>query len=456
MNSIAWYKDCPLSLILGLVLTISSGQWMSAQGPVNPLSLAEALAWGVDNNLAVAGQRLGVEVAARNNNWVSAGRNPVIRATLGMNNSINRQDNPASFINGSFYIGNATAAIEATYTLFNGYQVRFDRQRLGQLEAQSRVQLRQLIETAVFDVSQAYYNAQLEEARARLADQVLELSRDRVNYQELRRAYGQGQSVELLQARTAFLNDSVRVEQQRLALDNAMRSLYLALDASPETFEGRDLGDTLIFEPRAYSIQMIASRLDSAPTIQLLRNQEQLAATQTELARTAMKPNVNINGGLSFTENAFKFNGEDPRTGDPGELIFGNTAQGLVGIQAAYTIFDAGLRRRAIENAISQERLANLSLSNARRDAQLQARTLLETYRNQQQMLSLQDALIENARANLLLGDEQLKAGTINSFAYRDLQLQYLNAVQTRLNTVHSILITDLQLRRLSGLLVEG
>lgn len=428
---------------------------LSAQAPVSPLTLAEAIAWGVDNNLNVAGQMLNVEVATRNDNWVTAGRAPVVQATLGLNNGLNAQNNPASFINGSFYSGNATAGLSANYTLFNGYRVRYAKRQLGQNVQVANQQVKQLIEASVFDVASAYYTAQLELARVGVNKKVFKLNQDRVTYQELRKEYGQGRSIELLQARTALLTDSIRIEQSRVTYDNALRSLYLALDAKPETFAGRDLADTLVFESRDWDIDRIERRIDSSAAIQLLKTQEQLALTNTEIARTAMKPSITLNGGLTFTENAFKLSGEDPRTGDPAELIFGNSSGASVGVQAAYTLWDAGARKRTIDNAIVQERIANITVRNAKQDANMQARSLLATYKNQRELLKLQDLLIEAAGANLALSEEQLKAGTINSFDYRTVQLEYVNAELSRLQSVYSILLTDLNLRRLTGTLVE-
>ena len=426
-----------------------------AQGPANPLSLAEALAWGVDNNLSIAGQRLGVEIAARNNNWVTAGRAPVVLATIGLNNSINSQDNPASFLNGSFYTGNATAGLQASYTLFNGYRVRFTRRQLGQQELLANQQVRQLVEQSIFDVAQAYYTAQLSAEQARTQRRQYDLSRDRLGFEQLRKEYGQGRSVELLQARSALLTDSIATERSMLEVENALRSLYLVLDAAPERFAGRQLADTLLYEPRAWQYEQAVRQVDSNATLRLLRTNEQLALTQTELARTAFKPSIDLTAGLTHTRTAFKLSGEDPRTGEDADLVFGSTGQGAVGVQAAYVLFDAGNRRRSVENAIVNERVTNLAVRNARQDAELQLRSLIETYQTQRRLLELQDALIRNAEANLRLANEQLQAGTINSFDYRELQLGYFAAVQQRTQAVYNLLITDLNLRRLTGELVR-
>ena len=445
-----------LVLLLALVVFgLSAKPILSAQGSAAPLSLAEAIAWGVDNNLQVAGQLLNVQVATRNDNWVSAGRAPVVQATLGLNNSLNSQSNPASFINGSFYSGNASAGLSINYTLFNGYRVRYVKRQLGQNVELANQQVKQLVENSVFDVAFAYYTAQLEQARVKVNEELYKLNRDRVAYQELRKEYGQARSVELLQARSDLLRDSISIELSRLTYENALRSLYTALDASPEIFAGRDLGDTLVYEPRDWEVDRIEQRIDSSSAIQLLKSQELLAVTNTEIARTALKPSITLNGGLIYTETAFKLNGEDPRTGIPGELIFGNNRSGSIGVQAAYTLWDAGARKRAIENSIVEERVANINVRSAKEDADIQARSLLATYRTQQQLLELQDLLIATAEANLRLSEEQLRAGNINSFDFRTVQLEYFNAQLIRLQSVYDILITDLNLRRLTGTLID-
>lgn len=439
-------------LVLGLS---AKPALLCAQGPAAPLSLAEAIAWGVDNNLQVAGQRLNVQVATRNDNWVTAGRAPVVQATLGLNNSINAQSNPASFINGTFYSGNGSAGLTIDYTLFNGYRVRYVKRQLGQNVEVANQQIKQLVENSVFDVASAYYTAQLEQARVKVNEELYKLNKDRVAYQELRKEYGQARSVELLQARSDFLSDSITIELSRLTYLNALRSLYNALDASPETFAGRDLADSLVFEPRVWELNRVEQLIDSSSTIQLLKTQELLAVTNTEIARTALKPSITLNGGLIYTETAFRLNGEDPRTMLPAELIFGNNRSASVGVQAAYTLWDAGARKREVENSIVEERIANINVRNAKEDADVEARSLLETYETQQQLLELQDLLIETAEANLALSEEQLRAGNINSFDYRTVQLEYINAKLIRLQSVFDILVTDLNLRRLTGTLVN-
>ena len=428
---------------------------LHAQGPADPLTLAEALAWGVDNNLAVAGQRLNVEVASRNDNWVTAGRAPRVQATLDVQPSFNSQDNPAAFINGTFFNGQATAGLFASYRLFNGYRVRFAKRELGQQVNLANVLVRQLVETSVFEVAQAYYGAQLAEATRRLNARVLDVSRDRIELSELRREHGQGNPGETLQARTAYFTDSIDLRRAEVGLDNAIRQVYIALDAPEDRFAGRPIGDSLVFEPRDWEIAAIASAIDSSANVELLRQQTSLALTRTELARADLKPTIDVSAGLSHTRTALRFLGEIPTNGPPDEFVFGTTGNGNVGVSAGYILFDGGTRRRNLANAMTQERIAETNLRNTRQDATLEARNLLATYYNQRSLLDLQDALIANAEANLAIGDEQLRAGTINSFDYRDLQLAYFQAVQARNQAVHDILLTDLNLRRLTGRLLE-
>ena len=446
-----------LPLVATAVLLFAPGfrqNALRAQGPTDPLTLAEAIAWGVDNDLAAAGQRLAVEVAARNDNWVTAGRRPLVQATLDVAPSFNSQDNPASFINGTFFNGAATAGLQASYTLFNGYRVRFARRQLGQQVELADAQLRQLLETSVFGVTEAYYTAQLRQAEEALARELLALSRDRVAYQRTRRAYGQGSSLELLQARTSALQDSAAVERAELATANARRALYLALDAPADAFAGRALGDTLTYTPGSLDPDAVASRLDSAASLRLLRTQERLALTQTELARAALQPTVNVTAGLTHTRTALRFLGEVGEMGPPDEFIFGTQGSGRVGVTAAYTLFDAGQRRRDVANAVTQERVARLAVDDARRGAEWTAGSLLASRAAQLELLGVQDALLATARANLAVADEQLRAGAINSFDVRALQLAYLQAAQARLGLVYNLLVTELQLRRLTGGLV--
>ena len=55
---------------------------------------------------------------------------------------------------------------------------------------------------------------------------------------------------------------------------------------------------------------------------------------------------------------------------------------------------------------------------------------------------------------NLEIAQDRFKAGTINSFNYRDIQLVYLNAALAKAEAVFNLIDTQTELMRLTGNIV--
>ena len=58
---------------------------------------------------------------------------------------------------------------------------------------------------------------------------------------------------------------------------------------------------------------------------------------------------------------------------------------------------------------------------------------------------------LEAAQLNLGISGDRFRAGTINSFNYRDVQLIYLNAALGRLRAIFNLIDTDTALARITG-----
>ncbi|MEL7163470.1 MAG: TolC family protein, partial [Bacteroidota bacterium] len=88
-----------------------------------------------------------------------------------------------------------------------------------------------------------------------------------------------------------------------------------------------------------------------------------------------------------------------------------------------------------------------------------QLRTALQNtlalYENQAEIVSLTRGLITNAERNIEVAEERFRGGTINSFDYRQIQLQYVNAEFQLLNARLNLRNTQTELLRLTGQIVD-
>jgi outer membrane protein len=422
-----------------------------------PLSLSQAIQTGLTNNygIQIAGQE--VEMAQNINDWAVAGAFPTVSLTLNSNNSYTNLNNPASFlIESSSVSGSVIPAIEASWVLFDGYRVRFTKQRLEELERFSQGNLQIQVENSIQATIDAYYAALVQKEGLDVMTEVLKLSRDRLAYQEIRREFGQAGTFDVLQTQDAYLNDSISFKNQQVAYENALRNLNLAMGV--DDLDTRyTLTDQLEFEAAEYQLDDLKTKMTTGnKNLQNLLINRQLARINTSIQESAKYPSVSLRTGLTYNVN-ISAGTQTFLTGDPRDIpqVAAKTFNGFLNLTATYNLFDGGVRKKNIENAKKEELIAQLDIETVKRDLNAQLENTLATYNNDKQLVTLTSQLVENARRNLEIAEERFQGGLINSFDYRIIQLGYINATQSRLTAIFNLKSTETELIRLIGGLVR-
>lgn len=434
------------STILFLALLIS--KLMVAQ---EALDLSRAIEIGLSNNYQIQISERQEEIARNNNNYQAAGRYPSVAFNLTSNNALTNQNNPASFINGAFVNGGLTGSVDLGWTLFDGFKVRINKKRLEELEQQSQGNTRLAVENTIQQIMLAYHQVLIQQEQVKVLKEVLSLSRDRVAYQEVRRDFGQAGTFDVLQTNDAFLNDSTNVLIQEQSLATAIRNLNLAM-GEDDLNKNYLFTEVLSFEKNNYDFAAMEEKLFSNNiNIQNLNFARNLAAIESDFQASNRYPTISANAGANLSGSLFKLFGDNPQTMEPFDLATGNTTGLYLNLSASYPLYDAGNRRRNLQNARIQENIAQLNIEEAKRTLSLQLRNTLATYENQLQLIALAESLIDNAQKNLNISEERFKAGQISSFDYRSIQLAYINASQARLNAIFNLINTETELVRLTG-----
>ena len=447
--------------LFALVASTCGPARVSAQDTL-ALSLSDAIQRGLENNYQVRIAANELEVARNNNDFALTQKYPTI--TLGLSPGVNyrNQSNPASIVSQSTVTSYAMAPnAQLNWVLFNGGRIAIDKERLETLADLGAGQLQLQLENTVQDIIDAYYNAVVQREQIDVRRRVLVLSRDRIEYQQVRREFGQGGTFDELQARDAYLTDSSSLVQQRVTYENAVRNL-LQLMGEEVLTTAVDLTTELEYEPVDYDLSTLEQQLLAANrNLQNLLINRDLAALQTRLIESERAPVIGIGAGVSYDINVqtgtqtFDFGGDQPSREQELPGVAARTLAGNVGFTASYLLFDGGNRRVRIQSSRLQEITAQLDYQAAQQQLRAALQNTLALYQNQSRVVGITQQLIDNAERNLEIAEERFSGGTINSFDYRQIQLNYANAEFQLLNALLQLKQTETELLRVTGGIVR-
>lgn len=443
-----------LSTAILVLLLVAFHPMLKAQ---ETLSLEQAIQAGLANSFTIKIEQNDLEIAENRNDWAIAGKYPSIDVNLSNNSGYTNLNNPVSFLTQiTSYSTGLVPSVSTNLVLFDGHRVRVTKQQLEQNVQLEAGNVAIAVENTIQNIILSYNQALLQQEQLDVLGEVLELSRDRIRYQEVRQEFGQGGSFDLLQSKDAYLNDSTNYLLQETNLQNALRTLNQAMSLE-NINQSYTLTDDLQIPAINYKIEDLQDKmLANNRNLQNAFVSRELAGLNTKLQEASYYPRVLVGANGSY--NATLSNGEGTAASGETRTIDAVVARTLnigVNITASYTLVDWGVRKRNIQNAQLQEISTQYSIDDLKRNLNLQLTNAYATYQNQKQLIELTESLVRNARQNLGIAEERFKGGQINSFDYRAVQLSFINAEQSRLTAVFNLKATETELIRLTGGLVR-
>lgn len=434
-----------ISLFLILQFSFTFGQ--------TELSLSQALEIGLANNLQVRFQEKQVLISENNDTWANAGRTPTLDVTAVNQSSISQQVNPANVIlpEQLAYSTGLNGGLEMNLLLFNGGRIKYAKTVLGLQREQAELNMRIAIEDLTEQLMLAYYQVLLVEEQRTVLQEVKSLSKDRLDFQELKRNYGSASTFDVIQAKDAYLNDSIayiQLENQIAALHNNLK-LVMGISGNSEQYTLTDNLESVIplLEKEGLQQRMIDNNTD----ILNLRLADKLALNNIEIQKAALKPSLGLGLGVSGNLNSIYLDAENPITM---EIIGRNTSYGVnpfLNLTASYRLFDAGLRKTRIQNAeVQWQANKDLMLNMEQNIATQFENTYLQMVTNQR-VLEMSEQQLDNASKNLDIAKDRFENGLISSFDYRTIQLGYLSASQSRLEARFNLINSQISILNLTG-----
>ena len=445
--------------VIIITLAVIAGSQASAQ---EALSLSDALALGLKRNYSMQIENGNVEVARNNNNWGEAGRYPLLTLDLNQNNNLtdNVQVAFPTATQGQTLSNSFTPAVNLNWTLFDGFRANMSKRRFELLQAETKGNASVVIANTIQSIILGYYLAVLERERLNEFEKQVSLSRDRFNYTQVKADLGSAVSTDLLLEEGNYLTDSINYINQQLAYRNAIRDLNVLL-AEENVAKNYVLTDSLEIALEDYTVEDLRSKM-LAENVDLKKQyiSQSLLGQATKLSYADRYPTLSLNAGFSENRNSLDlsdavfFTGEGFSNG-PDTRLNSVTDTYSANFTLSFTLFNGGRIKRAIRNAIVNERVGQLRVDQLENSLDRDLLTALDRYNIRKQLYGINERREQSSLVNLNLSEEKFRNGSINSFDYRSVQNNYLSSSILRLQAAYNLIDSKVELMRLTGGLVR-
>ncbi|HNR28568.1 MAG TPA: TolC family protein [Bacteroidales bacterium] len=428
----------------GTAITATVNGSMDQDRPGYHITLKECIETGLQNNYSVRIMRNVEQQAVNNATRGNAGQLPTLdlSASYGGTYYNNRYYYPdGEQVSASSLNNNIQAGVDMNWTLFDGFAIRANYQKLQELKIKGELDMRLTLEDFVASVASEYYLLIRQKVRLDNLRQSVTLSRERLrivqesfhigassglDYQQAQVDYNADTSDYLAQAE--LVNRSIIKLNELLALDDVERNTIPA-DTSIKLNLYLDKD------------QLWHNTLKNNTT--LLKSISDRTISELDLKRVQGRnyPYLRLNAGYGYRQYWYTNSTYDRNN------QFGPT----LGASMGFAIYDAGNRRR--EQANARLSIENSRLCQEEMETTLQANlsSLWMAYDNNLNLWKIEKSNLQVARGNFDIAMERYRLRELSGIELREAQLSLLQS-EERLSTVeYNIKICEISLLLLSG-----
>ena len=336
------------------------------------------------------------------------------------------------------------AGLTLGYTLYDG-GLRAATYRRLQAEARRFALLADAdAEALALDVAAVYLDAARQADLAAALAEAVEVSEARLRIAQAEVRIGTAAEIDAALALADYNADRALLLQREVQLAGARAGLG-GLLALPEP-GAVVVTDTLALGAPPALDRLVAEAAAGNRRVAALRAAEVVAAQAVAQVRSDYRPTVRAAAGVGLTvfDRGFLPPAFAPTVGP--DLRYGLTA--------SLPIFDAGERRRRLENARIRLRQAELSTAGERLANRARAARLAATARGFRALVDLEALNERVARENVRVALAQLRLGFITPVDLRQIQLTLVDVRTRRVEAVYQARLAEAELRLLAGVLL--
>ena len=423
-------------IVLIFIATACTALGLYAQ-PAPTYTLKSCLEQGLLNNYSLRIVRNEEQVSKNNATLGNAGYLPTLDLSAGYKGTIDNTETKARATgettkdNGVFD-QTLDAGINLNWTIFDGFNITANYQRLKELERQGETNTRIAIEDLIANIAAEYYNYVQQKIRLKNFRYAVSLSKERLRIVEERYHIGNFSRLDYQQAKVDFNADSAQYMKQQELLHTSRIQLN-ELMANKDVDQPFIIQDSLINVTASLNFEEL---WNATLTINasLLRAEQNNTLARLDYKKVCSRdyPYVKMNGGYGYTLNKYDISANSRRSN-----------LGLnFGVTVGFNLFD-GNRRRERKNA-------RIAVQNARLERE-QLEQALRADLSNLQMLNLERQNLVAAKENHEIAMERYMLGNLSGIEMREAQKSLLDAEERILSAEYDTKLCEISLLQISG-----
>jgi outer membrane protein TolC len=409
------------------------------------MTVEDAIRMGLRNNYDIQIARNEAAIAINNKGKGIANFLPVVDLDGNLRyDSINEDTgSPASFSNSARRTSDAQLILN--WTLFDGFRMFADKRRFDELAKSGESQARAVIEDRVVSIMVSFFNLVQQEQLLDVAHDTRDISKRRLEREEVRRDLGGVSSTDLLNARVNFNNDESNLLDQQLAVTIVRKDLNIVLASDPLTpIEVRK--EILIppFDMEFEELLRLARQNNSV--LLTARYDKRVADEEVKIARSAFWPRLVFTSNYGYADSALF--GDEVTTGLDRNS---HSIDAGVGVVLSFNLFNGNVDKINYQNARLQAINQDLFLKDVENQIAGLVQEKLTTFQKRLAKVYLEEENTVTARQNLALQKERYAVGASDSLDFRDAQVNYARAQVSLIVARFDARISLLEIQQLIG-----
>jgi outer membrane protein len=411
------------------------------------LSLNDAIGIALKNNYSILIYSNEQTIGSNNNTAGNAGMLPSVSASGGLNETTS--DLEQNYTDGravdrkGVVATTANAGVSLDWTLFDGFRMFIEKNRLSELATRDTLAYKIEIENTVEDVIGAYFRVVQQRKLIDAIDIIIAIDSERVVLAQTRLDVGSGARLDLLQSKVD-LNEQLSTKL-RLVATLAEYKDQLNYLLSRKAGTDFNITDSIVITYNPSSETLRNSVQQQNRSIMAAKSDQRVSLLSWKESKSLRYPLLDFYAGYNYNRNK----------SEAGFLLLNKTSGYNYGISLWWNLFDGFNVNRQVKNAKLEYQNTDFRLKDMQLQISIQLEKALRDFNNNLNILALEQENILLARENLDVAFERFRTGLSNSLELKNAQLSFQDAEVRLVQAQYAAKVSETSLMKLNGELVK-